>query len=330
MIMLAWLVIDSLRSIENVKRLANVFVIGTSLLAFTAIGQQLNNIFAERSLQSVSGTFDARNEMIFYLVPGFLIITSLARSANSQLAKLIFSVGVIVHYAAIFFSRGRAGMLIVTTCFLILLIITARKPKRALAWLCAACAFVVLSANIIVLPGKNSNLYMNKLVHRYSGSLFQEVEANRGSAAVRIDILKGLVDAWKSEPLSGIGIGTFKNRSHEFVKSKLVNNGIQPHNSYLGMLAEAGPFGLGGVLLLVSSGSLVLRRREGLTEHVRWLQSGIGVAFLGVAFNLLIFDGFLRYGFWLMIGLTLSLRRVLNDRSNGRGVTRVICDGIRF
>jgi len=313
-LLLVWLVLDAVRGPRDVRRLVAIYVVATGLVAAFALGHQYSNVVAGRPLQSIAGTFEARNEMIFYLVPGFLLSMALAVAVPSRWARIGYWFAAGLNSAAIAISRGRAGVAIAIVLGLGLMLFLSRRHRGRIKMLGRMVLFAfVMGVLATALAAWDSNEYYADFAARYSPSSVEAELSNKsGSMFVRLQILRGLMDAWAESPYVGIGIGTFKERSSEFVDLPFVSptNLIQPHNTYLGLLAEAGPIGLTGFLILVAAGIGVFRRVRRYLLPERALMVGVGTAFVAVSLNLFTFDAFTRYGFWLFLGLCLVLARV--------------------
>jgi hypothetical protein len=119
----------------------------------------------------------------------------------------------------------------------------------------------------------------------------------------RITRISNLLETAASNPILGVGIGNFR-----WVNQTRYGDDRQPHNSYLGTLAESGPPVLALYLLLfyVTYRMLSELQRAGPRELL-WLSKGLRV-------NLILFLIFSAFAdFWvndflyLMIGLTVAM-----------------------
>jgi O-antigen ligase len=133
---------------------------------------------------------------------------------------------------------------------------------------------------------------------RYSVSFQAELEEERGSTFIRLIILEGVWRAWLENMWFGIGGGNFLRRSAEFVQLPLVE-AIQPHNTYLGLMAELGLLGLAGILLILLPPIFRISRTSSFPMDLR---IGIGVAYSVALAHLITFDGLARYGLWILLG----------------------------
>lgn len=311
--LLTWLIVHAVRHPQDVREISGTYVAAACVLAGVALSQQVANILARRALESVAGTFEARNELIYYLVPGFVLAIALAWSAGRRAAALRLWIGAGIIFAGIGISRGRGGLAIATMLGIGIMPFLPRRTRNRRGLIFGAFSLAAIGVLFAVAPEvQGLQKYYEDYASRYAvSSVEEELSDNRGSAFIRVQVLRGVADAWRESPYVGIGLGTFKDRSAEFVHlGRQATNAIQPHNTYLGLLAEAGPLSLLGFLSIVAAGLLLLFNIGAYDFANRALALGVATAFVAVSLNLLIFDGLTRYAFWLFLGLSLALTRM--------------------
>ena len=309
-VLMVWLIVDSVEDMCHLKQLIFLYIIAAVVISIAAIGQQVANMISGVSVQSVAGTLSARNEMVYYVVPGFLMaLTFMIAQGRSGLNAWLFGLAAAICFVAVVLSRGRVGVFIATILGLTVILIRLRQLGSGLRFMRIILSIGLLFGALALGSTFLTAEYVSHLVGRYSGaSLVNELADQRGSTFVRFLIIDGLLRAWLESPLIGIGLGTFKDRSPEYIDMMLLGPNVaavQPHNAYLGLLAEAGVFALAGLLLLVTKGvGVLLQHRSGLYCE-QGLRVAAGIGFVAVCLNLLTFDGLTRYVFWIFLALTL-------------------------
>ena len=92
--------------------------------------------------------------------------------------------------------------------------------------------------------------------------------------------------------------------SSSFVQIPGVSD-IQPHNSYLGLLAESGVIAFIGLVMICWSGLKQFWMAR-IYDKQRAVMYGLGCAYLSILMIMAVFDGFVRYNFWLFLGLLVA------------------------
>jgi O-antigen ligase len=218
-------------------------------------------------------------------------------------------------FSALVMSRGRAGLgiAILLTFFLMLMLRPARRLRYKIISDMKSIFGIILVFGTVV-GFLFTTDYKDEFLHRYTGSVTQELNRGSGSTYFRLQIFRGLMEALSTAPCTGIGAGTFLERSSEFISFPKGVERAQPHNTYVGLLTESGPVALVGLFLVIAAGLQVLRVQSRNDKATSALISGIGCAFLAVTLNLLTFDGLTRYGFWFFWSLSLVVIRLHSTR----------------
>jgi O-antigen ligase len=88
---------------------------------------------------------------------------------------------------------------------------------------------------------------------------------------------------------------------------------VQPHNTYLGALAEIGILGLTGLLAILLP---ILWRVVSFDTRQRVPDAvlGIGVAYAVVLAHLITFDGIARYPLWIFAGMCYGIVSTRKER----------------
>lgn len=292
------------RNRQILFRILSLYVISNTVSAAMAISQQYGLISIGYDMQSIAGSFDARNEMLYYIVPTAIVCLALILSSRG-FRRLGFVCALIILFAATVLSRGRMGLYLELAGLLGYSLFVQRRNRRAWKWvfLLAILTGGALGLLVSIFPD-----YWSDIQYRYIYSVSNEYGDYRGSTYIRKENLRAVVEAWRSHPFLGIGAGTYQERSAEYGSFSTTTD-IQPHNSYLGLLAECGCLALGGVVLVGMSG---LHRifQERLAVHTKTIVHGIGFAYLAILLFMAGFDGLLRYNLWLYLGLIMAATRM--------------------
>jgi len=321
-VVMMWLIVDAIENMRDLQRMIVLYIVASVAIAIPAIWQQVTNVMGGMPLESVAGTFRARNEMVTYIVPGFLMALALMMTPRgSRYRAKVFGVAAVLCFSAVVLCRGRAGVFIAAVLGVLVLFLRSRQiGSRARVIGIVVGAGILLAAIGIGVAFLDGGA-ISKLVNRYSiESVVGEAENERGSTFTRLLVMDGLLRAWSKSPYIGIGFGTFKERSPDYIEMGLLGRNvdvIQPHNTYLGLLAEAGPFALGGLLLLVIQGVGVLRRYHSSSDSEQRLRIAVGMGFAAISLNLFTFDGLTRYVFWILLGLSLVVANRMKVQSHG-------------
>lgn len=278
------------------------YLVGAGTMAIEGIMQQLHSVFVSREILSIAGTLDARNELTTYLAPALILSAALSMYLRHWSIALLM---LALIATALILSRGRAGTLLGVLGLALFLgwawYQTGRHRRFVGATIVAGCAVA------LVLSFVQQEDLRAALTQRYTTSVALELEEERGSTFARVLLAGAAISAWSESPLVGIGAGNFKHRSSDFVPSTFLED-VQPHNTYLGVLAETGLLGLIGLLLIVLPALWAAIRTPLHKGPMRALASGITVAYLVVLAHLLTFDGATRYSLWLFAGMCFGMQ----------------------
>ncbi|HED66158.1 MAG TPA: O-antigen ligase family protein [Planctomycetes bacterium] len=297
-----------MRTPRTLEILSRSYCLACLLLAVVALAQGLR-MLEGGPLVSATGTLGSRNEMIYFLLPGFAIAAGNAMGRGWKRFGYLLVAGVLL--AAILVSRGRAGVLLCLGVGFVAPILTSgsRRGVRVLEPLALWGLLALLGLALVSISGSG------ELVERYLHSIQTEFREQRGSVWARYEVLRGAWNAFTSHPIFGIGADNFALASGVYVDAG-ANVGqhdfaaIQPHNSYVGALAETGIAGFVGLLGLLSAGlsGLGAVRRAPLDQ--RPLLAGVVLAFLVLIVDLAVFDGVVRPVTWLFLALALAAREI--------------------
>jgi O-antigen ligase len=245
---------------------------------------------------SVAGTYGARNEMLSLIVPASLFSVYLLVTSRKKLLPLVV---LIIQVVAIVISRGRLGLLTFIVIGATLYVLLNRVSFKSLSKILAFSVAVAVSA-FFMMPDA-----YEQIIFRYTDSIIAEIDDSRGSAFIRGVITRGVLDVWLENPFFGIGPGAFLHESYNYIGLSELGP-VQPHSTYLGLLAEVGVFGFLCFVIFVTVVVRVHRKAWLIGRDHRQLMIVVALATSSELILLIGFDGFLRYPLWMLIGLSLS------------------------
>jgi O-antigen ligase len=191
---------------------------------------------------AVSGIFGNPNDLALNMVtfvPAALMIVLGRR--YSAIRRLVAAGIVLLMVATVVFTKSRAGVLGMGAMLMALMFV-GRKVRPAFT----SAAFAAL---LLALPFLPSSFW-----HRMATIGNEEVDKAEftGSAEARRLLLEEGVKAFIDHPVTGVGIGQFKNYNPPDRKEKW----RETHNSLLQVAADLGIFGLAAFAFLIFSAAI--------------------------------------------------------------------------
>jgi O-antigen ligase len=276
------------------------YIIGANIVSVYAIIQYIQHlIHSSWSQISISGTFNNRNSMLFYLVPGVLMLFPyIFSSADKRYQKLVFiKISAIIIPLTILFSRGRVGLVSLLLPSLPILYFYG-KLKKSLVYIVAIISIP------IVLIGKYYPPIAEELISRYQSII--NINATINSEIIqntRILLYDTALEFVRNNIWFGIGPGQFRGHS-------IIVNNIQlnAHNTFLGVLTELGIIGLFGFLLILLAGYINVR------SHYRYFNNEkILIVLLAIysscLFQSFFYDAIGLYQIWIFLGACLGVSK---------------------
>jgi O-antigen ligase len=282
--------------LDDMGALLTCYLLAAGAMGAVAFVQQFD-AFRTSDPRSVAGTLDARNELTFYLAPAAVLAVSLVTAGRRRAMALGLFVVIVV---ALVLSRGRAGTFLAFAGVVTYgALVSVRATKRYVA-----TAMLMAFVFTALLGWWITSDSAEWLRHRYLDSFLLEIEEERGSTYARFLILQGLWEAWQESIWFGIGPNNFKERSANYVYLSYGDE-VQPHNSYMGTLAELGLVGLFGLLLMLLPALKAPFSNH--YKHPREIVLGVSIAYLVVLAHLMTFDAVARYPLWIFAGMCYAL-----------------------
>ena len=295
--LLFMIAVDHFRDRKLIKRFFCVFIFSGMLLGLSVLSQKLLGVefLRGRSLvgHAVTGSFENPNSLGAYLVyclPAFIALVYW-KWKNKAMAAVVFFTCIILSVSILLtFSRGGwLGFLI----GLVGMIVLFEKKKFPVLILAGFLSILCL------LPP-----FIKRVMFSFGST----------GDSQRYVIWQGAIDMIKENPFLGKGLGTFMNYFDQYVS----NIGIfYAHNCYLQLWAESGIFSL--IVFLSLTGLVVYR---GVRISLKNKKDEFGILLGGLTagtFGFLVASFFdtqlyslqLSVLFWVMLGVTVSVQRIL-------------------
>jgi O-antigen ligase len=215
--------------------------------------------------------------------------------------RLFWMVGGVVVPLAIVLTGSRGGFVGLLTVALFLVVKMARRRFRTAAGVVAGLAVLLF-------------LVPNPLLERIRASGLHPGVRDAGvdySDRARMDEIKGGLRMIRARPISGVGLGNYKEWMEGFSDLETV---AIAHNTYLQIAAELGLPALLAFLVLIGctyrslSEAGRLAQRAGETE-LRDIASAVQVGLLGFLASAMFLSAEFEKFFWLIVFLSVPLER---------------------
>jgi O-antigen ligase len=217
---LLWLIWEFARSEKSQRALMWAFVLGDSLLT---AGSGVEFLTGRGAESRFAPTATNANGVALYAVFSICFLLQCLKAAPRQLRVFIWAYMVAAGITVVL-AASRSGLLGLVICIVLSLVSFRRMGwKMALGIVC--CLFV----GWLLVPRVAAEALGTRLGKE---SLDRAVE-------VRADAWLNGLNAWRSNPLGGIGAGTYSA-----MDKAAGGRGIVAHNSFINVLAESGVVGL--------------------------------------------------------------------------------------
>jgi O-antigen ligase len=244
-------VVTAARRPEDLRRLVGAFVAGAVLsvaIGFGAVAAGMSGFEEEGRL--IGGAGDA-NYFAAALVPAIALAAGLIKTSPVRRTRVLSGMAIVALVAGVAASQSRGGML---ACAVMAVVgfVLLRNLRRA-----------VLGAALTI-------LLIGGLYYAASPGAMTRLTEDKYGGSGREDLWRIGIRVAEDHPLLGVGSGNFEVVSIRYTQSsgplsygKGILRGQEPHNVYLGLLAEVGSVGLLLYLLvpLVSLGSALAAAR---------------------------------------------------------------------
>jgi O-antigen ligase/tetratricopeptide (TPR) repeat protein len=331
-IVLFWVVLQRVTSVRQARNVALCYVLGATLNAVHAIGQQFSARWAVNAIAAAAGEVGARTGS-FYHVNSFGVLMVLAAGTAWGLAA---------------YSDRRSFKALMAACLTLCVVASVCTKSRG-AWICMAATFAVIVLSLR--PSKKTIVFCLVGGLMFAGALGPSV-ARRMSSLGDPAADKSLMGRFQyytavtyitgAHPLLGLGWGCYYDvekilRAKEFVETPRPTKvgDATVHSLFLQFLVKTGVLGLLGFLSVVTVWfELLFRARGGGGFDSRGfrlfvgISAGLGGCLLQSAWENFFHQSVVAESFWLMLGLSFALGIRFASRARLRGaawgVTAVI------
>src|SRR3989475_9185544 len=259
----------------------------------------------------VAGLFEGINQLqsfVIAVIPFFC--ARLFSRAASRGTRILYGALVVIGFAGVVGSGGRAGVVFAALSIWLMLLLTS--PRLAAGLTCAAVLFAASAWHVL-------GQHLDELPYgiRRSFSYVQDDtleldELSRG----RADQLQTFYTVFAEHPLVGVGPGGFAAWVPRVVSG---GKAQEMHNSYLGVLGETGL--IGGLIMLGLLADVMVRTLRFFywAARARDPDGLMGARALFVSYAAILMYGMLNYGlrqrhFWFVIALTVAVPHVYGQR----------------
>jgi O-antigen ligase len=304
---------------------------GLSVIAFGS-PFELPGVDLLQAGRSQGGVGDPDFFAAMQLVTVPLVLVMASETKNARLRLLLYA-AVLTILASVFTSLSRGGFLAVAVLGLLLLMSRPERLFRSRHEKAIALVVVVLGMVAFF-----SRPYVREEVVSRAETIYAPKTKNDASGSGRTNLWKAAAKTAGEHPLTGIGFGGFGSISQELLfQTPGVDLDVQQmreegdyfvaHNTYLGTAAELGLPGLLLYLGLLIATALSLRRTAQRAAAVGAPLVGrvahalvLGLA--SWALTSFFLSGETARMFWILVGLSLALPKLLPDARPARGALR--------
>lgn len=242
---------------------------------FIHVGTFILN-YAIFNFEDWTGLFLSRNNFVFFSVFLFSVrVILFPKSKKNDYFLLILILITLI-------SRGRSGFFLMLIWYL-----KDRISFKVVLGLASIVIIIILSL---------TNEFKDFIIYRFIDSPINEFNGNYGSVGIRLQLYSLCIELGVDNLFSGIGMGNFQEVSDKLIYNPVHSvNKIQPHSSWLGMIAELG--------FIPALFLFFLFLRESI------LKRNI-ISFLLIFLFMFGFDGFNRPLFWFILNGSFSHNKV--------------------
>lgn len=207
--------------------------------------------FIRNSALRVYGTFDQPNPYAGYINMTLSITMALTLLGKSVPIRLLAGIMTIVQGIALALSQSRGGETALVA--MLLLIVLLGMPQLRLALKVAVLAMLIFVAAYLagLLPAALSDPILEKL--GLAGISFVMPTPDDFATAERLAHWIAGVRMFVAHPLFGVGIGNYGAAYHNYYVTIFLDPLGHAHNYYINIAAEAGIFGLAGLIILLTA-----------------------------------------------------------------------------
>ena len=300
-IVLVFIVYSAVRKPRHARWLVHGYVIGAVLSAVVGF---VTPAPPEGDAARLSGGIGDPNELALVLVPGLVLAFFAIPGAHSTAERWLLTGAAALIAISVLETGSRGGLVALAVTFVAGLALGGRLRARVLASL---LAFAALGAAYFAFAA--SPQVAGRVTHFTSGG---------GSG--RTDLWAIARQVAHDHPVLGVGIGNFEQVERSYASRTtnlpaidlVLDETHVVHNTYLELLAELGPVGLGCFLLLVGASfalgwrAIRVFARTGQTD-LELIGRGVLVGICGMLAASVFLSAEYEKQLWLLLGFSAAL-----------------------
>jgi O-antigen ligase len=294
-------------------------LVGTYLASAIALCIALLAIMSSQGrAEGISGDPNEFARVELVMLPVVIVLATHVRPLWQRVALAIVVAAIVI---AVFASLSRGGMLTLAAITFLLLTLPARTLYSSTTQKTVVVVLLVIGAVAAFQISGEAAL------DRVNTIFANEDETGAG----RLNAWKGAWTSIQERPVLGLGYGGFDPSANELMlrtpgvdlsNQKLLPGGLKAHSTYIGTLAELGIPGFVIFLGLFVSTIRMLRRVAGrarsMGRHfVMRFANALVISLIGWAVASLFLTSETSRSFWIIVGLSVGLMRVLDQRVAG-------------
>ncbi len=316
LILLALIIVDVVQSWEKAAWLPRLLVIG----GLIAAGFTIDQYFVQgikRAGDGISGGINFTASSLVSILPfAFYLIRSATRGIWMFLGLLYIPLGIV----AVIVTFSRSSYLLLALVLVIHAWLLLRTRSRRI-WVFLVGALLIIAFLVAPKDAVNERVQsISPLLEDWVSS----AEDDRLQADARAFHWRVGVEMLKDSPLLGVGYGNFGVQFliYQFDvpgTPEVFTNQRSPHSSYVGLLTELGPIGLGLFLFVLGAAYYNLiragrRLKAGLKDeqdsnHLYLVQALYYVFIIQILYGWAL-NTHMNKNFWLFLGMSVVLNRL--------------------
>jgi O-antigen ligase len=271
-------------------------------------------LWISRYLSGVDRRFNEAGDPNFFAalqVVSLPLVMVLASRAKTRLRRVALYGGVALIAASVVSTLSRGGLLTLLVTTLVITLLPTRQLFRSRAQ--KRNVFIAAMVGLCLLL----SFAWEDVAHRFEVGFNQEhVAGGRG------DLWLAAWNAYRDDPVVGIGYGAFHGQSFQLLRRtpgvnleehlRFIDSGEYVHNAYLGSLTELGPLGLAAFLGVLAGAARSFRAtgrrgRDSPDDLVAACANALFVSLLAFSVSSIFLSSETSRSLWLLIGLSIAL-----------------------
>jgi O-antigen ligase len=310
-VLLFFIVFSCIRSRRDVRLILWAYIAGAFLTALVGLGgaTKPESIGPYGGTDRLAGGIGDPNELAALVAPALVLAAFSLATVRSPLGRLALLTGGSTIGLALLFTQSRGGIVALAAILVTGALLAGPLRARLIA---VGLTTIALGISYFTFTGVPEQ--------------FQRLTAfSAGGGTGRLDLWRVTIEMIRDHPLLGVGHGNFqvveplyatRNINITFIEF-VVDTPKVAHNTYLELLTELGPIGLGAFLVLLVGASLTALRAakvfSQLGDRVLEIESrALVIGFLGTLAAFMFITAQYEKQLWLLLGLAVGLGTLAN------------------